>query len=268
MHARLNAPEVATRDLVQRRERRVLAAGIALLVAASWLYMVPTARDMYGSMSGPAAWMMNDTWDSRYAALIFVMWAVMMVGMMLPSATPAILVFSTIVRGRPAPVSPLLRTSAFAGGYLLTWIAFSVGATALQWALARASLLSPMMESASLPLSGAIVIAAGLYQMTPLKQSCLSHCRSPVSDFARRWRPGLSGALRMGMEHGLYCTACCWALMLLLFAAGVMSLAAIAAITVFVLLEKVVPLGTRGGIATGVPLLLVGAWLLACAAAA
>ena len=238
-----------------------MLAGLAGAVALSWLYLVPASLDMYGAMDGLSAWMMQGTWDAPYLALIFGMWAVMMVGMMLPSAAPAVLLFMRIVNH--SPQTPVARTYAFAGGYLLAWTGFSAAATLLQWALAEATLVSPMMEAASPALGAALLIVAGVYQWTPLKQSCLDRCRSPAEFLTRHWRPGATGALRLGARHGLYCVGCCWALMLLLFAGGVMSLLWIGAITIFVLLEKLAPYGAQGGKLSGALLVGSGLWLLA-----
>ena len=243
-------------------DRAFVIAGLAGAAACAWAYLVPASLDMYGRMDGAAAWMMEATWDGRYLLLVFLMWAVMMVAMMLPSALPSILVFQNAIRNDPKVRSPTRRTLAFATGYVVAWSGFSVVATLLQWALAEAALLSPMMVSASPQLGGAILITAGLYQLTPLKQACLRHCRSPFAFLVEHWQPGTPGAFRLGLRQGFHCVGCCWALMLLLFFGGVMSLLWIAAITAFVLAEKLAPHGVRGGRLSGVALVLVGAWVL------
>jgi predicted metal-binding membrane protein len=245
------------------RERLAVAAGLAGAIALSWLYLVPASQDMYGAMDGLSAWMMQATWDAEYIVLIFGMWAVMMVGMMLPSAAPAILLYARAIGGGAPSRAAVARTYAFAGGYLLAWTGFSLAATLLQWALAEAALLSPMMESASPIFGAAVLIVAGVYQWTPLKQACLTNCRGPAAFITAHFRPGVSGALQLGVRHGLYCVGCCWALMLLLFFGGVMSLAWIAAITIFVLLEKLAPFGAQGGKLSGVLLIATGIWVLA-----
>ncbi|HEX7034775.1 MAG TPA: DUF2182 domain-containing protein [Pseudomonadales bacterium] len=237
-------------------------AAIAGVAACAWAYLVAASLDMYGPMDGAARWMMAATWDAEYLALMTLMWAVMMVGMMLPSALPTTLLFHRAARNDRAVQRPAARTALFTAGYLLAWGGFSVGATLLQWGLAEAALLSPMMVSASPRLGGGLLIAAGLYQWSPLKRACLEHCRSPLAFLAQHWRPGLPGALRLGLRHGLYCVGCCWALMLLLFVGGVMSLLWIAAIALFVLLEKVAPYGAQGGRLTGGALMVAGAWVL------
>jgi predicted metal-binding membrane protein len=217
---------------------------------------------MYGGMDGPSAWMMRAHWDLRYGVLIFLMWVVMMVGMMLPSAVPTILQFARAAEGSPQNPTPTVRAYAFGGGYLLVWTAFSLAATLLQWGLAELRLLSPMMETSSPLLAAGILIAAGAYQWTPLKRACLAHCRSPLDPSSHASRSGVVWALRMGVDYGFVCVGCCWVLMLLLFAGGVMSLAVIGAITFFVLLEKMVPFGTLVGRLAGVALAGIGVWIL------
>ncbi|MFP5305035.1 MAG: DUF2182 domain-containing protein [Gammaproteobacteria bacterium] len=244
-----------------RRDRTLVLLGLGGAALLSWLYLVPAALDMYGEMDGLSAWMMAATWDLRYLALMFGMWSVMMVGMMLPSAAPAILLYGRVVQARAAG-PPVARVYAFAGGYLLAWTGFSLVATLVQWGLSRAALVSPMMESRSAALGGTLLIVAGVYQWTAFKQSCLTQCRSPMGFLSRHWRPGVGGALRMGIAHGLYCLGCCWALMGLLFVGGVMNLWCIAGITLFVLLEKLAPYGMQGGRLSGVLLVGAGTWML------
>jgi predicted metal-binding membrane protein len=213
-------------------------------------------------MSGLAAWMMVATWDPRYFLLVFLMWCVMMVGMMLPSAAPTILLYA-LVQSR-SPTRPRVALSyLFAAGYVAVWIAFSLAATIVQWSLAEAALLSPMMEAANATVGAMILFAAGVYQWLPLKRVCLTHCRSPLEWLPRHWRPGALGALRMGIAHGGYCLGCCWALMLLLFFGGVMNIVWIALITIFVLVEKLVPRGDIVGRLGGAALVAGGVWLLA-----
>jgi predicted metal-binding membrane protein len=246
-------------------DKAFVVAGLTGVVACAWAYLIPASLDMYGRMDGPAAWMMEATWDADYLLLIFLMWAAMMVAMMLPSALPTLLIFHTAVRNDPQVRSPSRSMFAFVAGYILAWSGFSLGATLLQWGLAEAALLSPMMVSASPWLGGAILIVAGVYQWTPIKSACLQQCRSPLAFLMEHWQPGMSGALRLGLRHGLHCVGCCWALMLLLFVGGVMSLLWIGAITAFVLVEKLVPYRVQGGRLSGLALVLAGAWVLASA---
>jgi predicted metal-binding membrane protein len=230
---------------------RRLIAGLAAVTLLCWLWIVPMSRDMYGAMSGPSAWMMTPTWDIAHVALLWAMWAVMMAGMMLPSATPLLLLYASVARGQSSGTAAVY---AMAAGYLLVWFAFSAGATLLQRTLSRLLLLSPMMEMST--FAGAFVLLlAGVYQLTPLKTACLISCRSPLSFLMQSWRNGAAGAFRMGLHHGLYCLGCCWALMLLLFVGGVMNLYVIVALTVLVLLEKVAPFGVHTSRVVGVLLI-------------
>lgn len=243
-----------------KHDRWLTAGALGLVVLLSWAWIVPMARDMYGSMSGPAAWMMTERWDVAHLALLLSMWIVMMVGMMLPSAAPTLLLYATIVR-KTAPASHVhAQVYAFAAGYLAIWTLFSLIATLLQRLLSEVFLLSPMMELQSRTASGVLLMIAGAYQLTPLKRACLDSCRGPVQFITQHWRAGSAGAFRMGIAHGFYCVGCCWALMLLLFAGGIMNLWVIAALTLFVLLEKLVPRGAQGGRLSGALLIALGAW--------
>lgn len=217
-------------------------------------------RDMYGSMSGSAAWMMTRTWDKPHLLLLFAMWAVMMVGMMLPSAAPAVLLYGAVVRKSPDADRVAQHMNAFAGGYIVIWTLFSALATILQRLLAHAALISPMMAAQDRRFGGGLLILAGLYQLTPLKRACLRSCRSPAEFLARHWRRGIAGGFWLGFLNGLFCLGCCWALMLLLFAGGVMNLWWIAGLTIFVLLEKLAPFGAWGGRLSGIVIALIGLW--------
>jgi predicted metal-binding membrane protein len=190
------------------------------------------------------------------------MWAVMMVAMMLPGAAPTILLAAAIDRRQGSAGVPG-RSALFAAGYLIVWSIFSLVATLLQWGLDEAGLLSEAMAMANRVLAGGVLLAAGVYQWTPLKNACLSHCRSPIAFLLQHWRQGRLGALASGARHGLFCLGCCWMLMALLFVGGLMNLAWVAAIAVFVLLEKTVPWGGRMGRVVGVALAGWGAVTLA-----
>ena len=201
-------------------------------------------------------------WTAAEFVLMFLMWAVMMVGMMLPSAAPMILLYDRVRERQEAKGASLTATAVFAAGYLLAWALFSLAAVVAQWALEQAALLSPMMVSASPWLGGGLLIAAGIYQWTPLKHACLVHCRMPITFLAHHWHPGGLGALRMGLHHGLFCIGCCWVLMALLFVFGVMNLLWIAALAIFVLLEKVLPRGDWVGRVSGALMIAAGLWLM------
>jgi predicted metal-binding membrane protein len=225
------------------------------------MWIVVMARDMYGPMTGASAWMMTVRWDVPHLLLLWAMWAVMMTGMMLPSASPMLLLYGAIAR-QSAQASAPRRIYAFAAGYLIVWVVFSLGATVLQRVLAALLLVSPMMEVTS-PTAGAMLLfIAGLYQLTPIKLACLRTCQSPLAFLMSRWRSGVSGALYMGLQHGAYCVGCCWALMLLLFAGGVMNLTVIAALTAFVAFEKLAPFGVHGARIAGVLLIVAGCWMI------
>ena len=226
------------------RDRLIVLAGLGAATILAWAWIVPMSFDMYGSMSGPSAWMATHAWDLKYVSLMLAMWAVMMIGMMLPSAAPMILLFSGVVRQSGLP-RPATRAYAFAAGYVGVWSAFALAAVVVQRMLIDVHLLTPMMSLSSNRASSAVLALAGLYQLTPLKLTCLSTCQSPLTFIARHWRNGLGGAVRMGATHGVFCIGCCWALMLLLFAGGVMHLTTIAVLTVVVLVEKMLPLGPR-----------------------
>jgi predicted metal-binding membrane protein len=217
---------------------------------------------MYGPMSGASAWMMSSTWDASRLVLLWAMWAAMMAGMMLPSATPLVLLHARAVRNRGGTGSPAAAIYAFAGGYVLVWALFSVGVTLLQWLLATLLLLTPMMEPASPWAAALLLMIAGLYQLTPLKNACLRSCRSPIGAFGASWRKGAAGAFRAGLLSGISCLGCCWALMLLLFAGGVMNLAVILALTAWVAIEKLAPFGRESAVVSGSVLIGTALWML------
>jgi predicted metal-binding membrane protein len=197
-------------------------------------------------------------WSFADFSWMFLMWAVMMVGMMLPSATPMTLVYAAVAKKAERQGQVVAPTAVFASGYLAIWTLFSLGATGLQWGLDQAALLSPMMVSTSPVLGALLLAAAGIFQLTPAKDVCLEHCRSPADFMASHWRAGGLGAFRMGLLHGAFCLGCCWALMGLLFLGGVMNLLWVVAITLFVLVEKLLPGGAATARVSGVLMLGVG----------
>lgn len=217
---------------------------------------------MEGMRMAPAA---MRAWTPAELALLWSMWSVMMVAMMLPSASPMVLMFATINRRRRERDDPFVPTAVFVSGYLLAWSAFSLAASGAQWGLHAAALLSPAMASTSPIVGGSVLIAAGAYQWSPLKRACLAHCRSPLGFLTTAWREGRWGALRMGVHHGTICVGCCWLLMALLFVAGVMDLRWVAAIAVFVLIEKLAPAAHWTSRAAGAMLVAWGVWLLVTA---
>jgi predicted metal-binding membrane protein len=259
--------DVGALESLLRRDRMIVLTCLAVVSAVAWAYLVVLGVQMAaatsdGGSSGMADMVRLKPWTALDAALMLVMWAVMMVGMMVPSATPMILLYARVRRKRARGAWPYVPTGAFLLGYLVAWTGFSAMATALQWALEQAALLSPMMVSASPLFGGAVLISAGLYQVTPAKQACLRRCRSPVEFLSRHWRHGAWGAFVMGVVHGTFCVGCCWILMGLLFVGGVMNLLWVLAIAVFVLIEKVAPYGHLTGRVAGAVLAGAGLYLI------
>src|SRR5689334_12108600 len=265
----------STLEVVLRRDRAIVIAALAVITALAWAYIIWLAddtamggMDMTGFRMIPAGQglMMpaSASWQPFEFAYAFAMWAVMMIGMMTPSAAPMILIYARV--GRQAVLSghPFAASGWFASGYLIAWFGFSLAATSAQWALERAALLTPMMESASAVLGGIVLIAAGIYQWTPVKEACLSYCQAPLTFIMQHggFRSDPSGALALGLRHGLYCIGCCWALMLLLFVGGVMNVLWIAALAALVLLEKALPFGKFVSRIAGCVFIAGGAWLL------
>lgn len=254
-----------------RRDRILVAAGLAAVTILAWGYLLYLASKMEGAGGGSTAGVRPDllmpqgvSWGAVELVLLFVMWAIMMVAMMVPSAAPLVLTFAKARRRREgAPGGRVIGSSGLLlVGYLAVWSGFSVLATLAQWTLHEAALLSPMMVTTSSALGGVLLVAAGIFQLTPLKRACLVHCRSPMSFLMTEWRPGGRGAFIMGLKHGVYCVGCCWMLMALLFVAGVMNLLWVAAIALFVLAEKIAPGGEILARVTGVVLIAAGILLV------
>ena len=238
-----------------RRERVVVATGLLTVIGLSWAYLLMGAGTMQemGDMLMP---MSSGPWTVVHTLVMLVMWAVMMAAMMLPSAAPMILLYGTIAHARSTRGEEVAGSVFFVAGYIAVWTVFSLAAVALQFGLEAVALLSPMMETTSVVVTAAILIGAGAYQWTPLKQACLRHCRSPLEFVLTQWREGRHGAFLMGLRHGAYCTGCCWMLMLLLFVGGVMNLVWIGGLAAYVMVEKLAPAGHWTGRAAG--LLLIG----------
>lgn len=252
-------------ESVVRRERAIMLAGIAVLVMLAWLYLFRLARYMadMAEMGMPVM----AAWSPAEAALAAAMWLVMMVAMMLPSATPMIVMFTTVNRRRLAAGGPpYVNIGLFVLGYLVVWGAFSVVAALAQWGLQAAALTSEDAMAVTPVVASGLLAAAGVYQLTPLKSACLARCRTPLGFLLSEWRGGGRGALLMGGRHGLFCLGCCWVLMTLLFVGGVMNLAWVAALTVFVLVEKVIPAGRLVSWASGGLLLAWAVWTWRAAA--
>jgi predicted metal-binding membrane protein len=243
---------------ILRHDRALAVVALLVVIALCWAWLLVGAglgmEQM--DMGGGQKMLMAPAWTPSYTALIFVMWAVMMAAMMLPAATPTILLVDALARQQ---ANGSQATGLFTAGYLVVWCGFSVLATGLQWGLVRAALLGEDMASASPMLVGVLLIAAGIYQWTPLKEACLAHCRAPFDFLTRHWG---RGPFRAGLHHGLFCLGCCWMLMVLLFAFGLMNLLWIAALALLVLIEKVLPIGGRMSHVTGVALIAWGVWML------
>lgn len=258
-------------EAVLRRDRQAVVAALITVIAMAWLWILlgagtgMSALDMLlGAGPERMAGMMAPTmWTLGYAGIMFTMWWVMMAAMMLPSAAPILLLFARINRKEKSAGRPFIPTGIFAAGYLLAWGGFSALATGLQWSLERLGLLSQMMATTSYWLGGAILLAAGVWQLTPIKAICLRHCRSPMGFLVQSWRPGRGGAFRMGLEHGSFCLGCCWFLMGLLFFGGIMNLFWIVGLAAFVLMEKTMPMGSWIGRSVGIGTAAWGVLLLA-----
>jgi predicted metal-binding membrane protein len=257
-------------EQVLRRDRAVVISAILIIAAIAWAYTVylsETGMGMGEGMSMGMAMADMRSWSVADFALMFVMWAVMMVAMMAPSAAPMLLMFASLNRKRREREAPYVPTAVFLAGYVIVWTVFAAAATGGNWGLHQASLLSSMMgASTSGYLGGALLLAAGAFQWSPLKYACLKQCRTPMGFLMTSWREGPGGALRMGLEHGSFCLGCCWALMLLLFVLGIMNLVWIAALAAFVLAEKVLPRSEWVSRGTGVLLAGWGMWAIATAA--
>jgi predicted metal-binding membrane protein len=240
-----SAPDLTTRIL--RHERALVAASVALLAALGWWYIAARAT------IGATAAMTTMQAETPPLGALVVMWWLMMVAMMLPSAAPAILLYSRVrdMRIRDAVIA---RTWVFLAGYLAVWLLFSIAA-----AVAQRILTGPSMDLGNRFAEGAVLIAAGLYQLSPVKSACVRQCRSPSQFISRYWRPGWEGAVRLGLRHGAYCLGCCWMLMALLFVGGVMNLLWVVGLTLIVAMEKLVPRGDWFGRAAGVALIGWGA---------
>jgi predicted metal-binding membrane protein len=231
-------------SLLPHRDRIVILSALIGVSVLAWVYVLYLWANMPAmGVDTSSARMQLHPWMPTDFIFMLVMWAIMMVGMMLPSATPMTLLYAGMVRKAERQGTPMAPTAAFVSGYLAMWCLFSVAATLAQWGLHEVAMLSPMMMAKSHIFGGSLLIVAGVYQLTPWKTVCLNHCRSPAHFIATHWRAGANGAFRLGLHHGAFCLGCCWALMGLLFVGGVMNVLWIAAITIFVFLEKVLPVG-------------------------
>jgi predicted metal-binding membrane protein len=248
-------------ERVLKRDRMIVIAGLVMVVLVVWIYMFILALDMQ-TMSMEMSMPQMQAWGLSDFILTFIMWSVMMIAMMIPSAAPMILTFSAINRRKGEEKNPVVLTIIFLLGYLVIWTAFSAGVTVVQWGLHSMALLSPMMVSSSPILGGILLLSAGIFQFTPLKHACFGHCRTPMGFLMTEWRLGKRGAFVMGIRHGNFCVGCCWLIMALLFVAGVMNLLWVAIIAGFVLLEKVIPSGEWVSRIAGILMIVWGAGMI------
>lgn len=249
------ANSTAVESLIQR-DKVITIIAIAVLVGATLTYTVlgvgmnmsaiqmtpglgqsqmsmPNMNGMKNMAATPAVWSFN------YSVLMFFMWWTMMIAMMLPSASPMILLYTALIRRTKKAKSIIRQVTSFICGYLLAWAAFSLFAAALQSQLELRDWMSPMMmEATNIYLAAGILIAAGVYQLTPLKTVCLEKCRQPASFLANYKNTWVNSPLRIGLVHGFYCVGCCWFLMGLLFFGGIMNLYWIVGLIIFVAIEK------------------------------
>ncbi len=245
---------------VLKRDRWLIVAGVVLVIGLAWWFTIGEARRMGAmEMSAPD----RSAWPAATLVPLFLMWIIMMVAMMLPSALPMILTFAAVARRRREAARPFVPLVVFLSGYLVIWGGFSVVAAVAQWLLHREALLSPLMQTSSALVGGILLLLAGVFQFTPLKRSCLNYCRAPLDFVMTRWREGWRGAFGMGLAHGLFCTGCCWALMALLFVLGVMNLLWIAVLTLLVALEKMLPARVVLSRVSGGVLITWAIWMLA-----
>ena len=252
---------------VAQRDRLVIGITLAGIAAVAWLYLAHEAERFAATgVCQCAAMMMSGPdlapWSPQALLPLFLMWTEMMLAMMLPAVTPLVLLFSKVARSRAERGQPYVSTAFFVAGYFTVWTLFSFVAGLAQWILHGAALLSPQMAASSSILGGIVFIAAGIFQFSPLKRACLTHCRSPLSFLMTDWRDGRSGAFLMGWKHGLFCTVCCWLLMLLLFVVGVMNLLWIALLAIFALAERIAPRSWRLSQVSGLVLVCFGTWLV------
>ena len=239
-------------------ERALTLAALGLVVALAWFLTIwpPGQPDSQMGMDMPMA--MPVDWTLRHALVVLAMWWIMMIAMMLPSAAPMVLLFSALKRSRGEEGDLPMQQAAFVLGYLAIWAVFSLAAVGLHWLLEWLGLISPEMRVVNSLIAAAVLIAAGLYQLTPIKQVCLTYCRSPAVLLARFWRPGTWGAFNMGLQHGRFCLGCCTFLMLLLFVGGVMNVWWIVGLAAYVAAEKLLPAGEYLRLLTGVALAASG----------
>ncbi len=269
-------------EILLRHDQWIVCAGLVAITGLAWIYILSGAgmsmnpfdmttlslvphQNAGMAMNMPEMNMVVGAWSLSQWITVFMMWWIMMIAMMVPSASPMVLLYARVLRHAQKNnqiIHFAIPTTAFVSGYLISWFGFSVAATTLQWLLEQNDLLSMKMISNNTWLSGCLLITVGIYQLTPLKLACLKHCRSPAEFISSHMKNGHWGALQMGFKHGIFCVGCCWFLMLLLFVGGVMNLLWIAILSLFVLSEKVLPHGQVISRFTGYLLVVWGAVIL------
>lgn len=251
---------ITTMDRMHACERALIGVALVLLSLLAWAYLVRQAMspDMATPMAPSMSMPGGADWGIELLAMSALMWAVMMVAMMLPSAGPMILTYARVHQNKAAKGLASVPTWLFVAGYLAVWMGLALLLALAQWGLHQSELLGSAMGRVGPLLGGGLLITAGAFQFSRLKEACLGKCRSPLSFLMTEWREGHAGALVMGIRHGIFCTACCWALMLLMFVGGVMSLAWMAALALYFLLEKLLPPAAQLSRLTGALLIVAG----------
>ena len=252
---------------MERRERWIVISGLTVVVLFAWVYLFYLSSWMSQSAMNMGVGMKvalsaSMPWSRNELLLTFLMWVVMMAGMMIPSAMPTVMIFHQLRSRRHPGKTAIQYTGVFVAGYLAAWTAYSFFATLVQGWLHNKALLGMNATATSPLLGGLVLITAGAYQFTKWKDTCLRYCRSPLGYLMTEWRDGLDGAFRMGVRYGAYCLVCCWMLMALLFIVGVMNLLWAVVITIYVLVEKVASNGQWISRAAGAGMLLWGIWIL------
>ena len=266
------AISISVTEKIVRRDRLIVFVALGFIVFLAGLYTVlgvgmdMSALEMtHMSSNGaePMAMASMMRWTPSYLALVALMWWIMMIAMMTPSAAPTILLFSALKRIGKDGKNAHLFSATFLFGYLVIWGVFAISATLLQWGLGSVGLVDiSMMTISSKFFAGLVLICAGLYQFSPVKNACLEHCRSPASFLTEHNRPGLKGAFNTGARHGVFCLGCCWAIMALLFVGGIMNLYWITGLAVYVVVEKFLPNGKLVAKVTGAALVTSGVILV------
>lgn len=246
-----------------KRDRTILLGGLVVVTGLSWAYLLHMAWDLNDVIRShtSAAMPSVHSWSAWEFGTALVMWSIMMLGMMLPVVSPWLWAFGVVTREQDARSMPFPKISVFLLGYGTVWLAYSVLAATSQWLLQRFALLSHDWVMTNPILASVLLIIAGIYQWTPLRDACMSHCRSPFGFFLSNWREGTRGAYTMGVRHGVYCVGCCWAIMALALVFGVMNLLWMALVIVFLLLERANFFGLWMSRVAGTLLAVWGIWM-------